>query len=184
MHSNVDITKFKSYCKKADFSDKQLIDLSNHPAFNLQAANHGLFDSKRVRKLKASFKIVGEEDRYWPVAFQLEALLHNCLLHSSELEELIPSVKEVCKEHGSEYVAELLRNYGEQLQTRQPIESAAGCFTRVRSEFVSSPLSLSPGHFLCHHVTFAPTRLILEGPNPMQSNRIIRRYSGYEVRRS
>jgi RNA-dependent RNA polymerase len=36
------------------------------------------------------------------------------------------------------------------------------------------------GTFLCHHVTFTPTRMVLEGPYITQSNRVIRQFPGFE----
>ncbi|KAF5373803.1 hypothetical protein D9758_000837 [Tetrapyrgos nigripes] len=168
------IDKFKGYCKIAELSDSLVLDCRRYAKFHIEAGKREFFIPKRLYKLRLQFKQFD-----WSIAFQLEALLHNCLLHTEELEELLPRVKNLCKDHLPAFAAELLRKYGEQLQARSPQEDPIKCFERARS-FVSSPLALSPGNFSCYHVTFAPTRLILEGPNPVQSNRIIRLYSGFE----
>lgn len=57
----------------------------------------------------------------------------------------------------------------------------APMFKRVVEEFdhekeLLHRINLPRGHFYCHHITFTPTRTILEGPNPTQSNRVIRTY--------
>ncbi len=119
----------------------------------------------------------------WPIAFQLELLLHNCLLLTPDVETLIPLVKEACRQHPSQkddYVGSLLRSFGEALEDRDARESPLDCFRRVNRKFVYRKQRLSSGHFLCCHVTFAPTRMILEGPYATQSNRIIRKYAEYE----
>jgi len=168
--------KFKRYCRISELSDSIVLDCRGKPSYNIEAASHGFFTDKRLYKLRVEF-----EKMEWLVAFQLESLLHNCLLHTGELEALLPRVKKLLDEKFPEYVASLLRKYGEQLQTRHPSENAIKCFERILSQFLYFSLSLSPGNFFCSHVTFAPTRLILEGPYAVQSNRVIREYKGYEV---
>ncbi|THH11989.1 hypothetical protein EW145_g298 [Phellinidium pouzarii] len=44
---------------------------------------------------------------------------------------------------------------------------------------VASILPPTDSLMACHHVTFTPTRMLLEGPYVTQSNRVLRRYAGY-----
>jgi hypothetical protein len=64
--------------------------------------------------------------------------------------------------------------------SRRLHESPLLCFDRIRERTLNAQATeLDPGLFLCHHVTFTPTRMILEGPYATQSNRVIRKYEGY-----
>ncbi|KAJ2933930.1 hypothetical protein H1R20_g3155, partial [Candolleomyces eurysporus] len=122
----------------------------------------------------------------WSAAFQMEALLHNGLLDPGSIKNLLPHVQRLCKEHrrdGSIFVGELLRAYKQVLQSKNvpgkyedPIKTV---FQNVRSTFTLPNNTHPSGNstIRCGHVTFTPTRMILEGPYPTQSNRIIRKYS-------
>ncbi|TFK54662.1 RdRP-domain-containing protein [Heliocybe sulcata] len=115
----------------------------------------------------------------WTVAFQIEALLHNGLVNSDELlHDLHLPIQQLYKAEGPK-AAHRLRQYTEALQTRPSGESARSCFERVKT--IPVPDYAAPaGQFMCHHVSFTPTRMILEGPYVIQSNRVIRSYEGYE----
>ncbi|KAH9955275.1 hypothetical protein BC827DRAFT_1321582 [Russula dissimulans] len=56
------------------------------------------------------------------------------------------------------------------------------CFDHVRSKFTTKSTQLTPGHVLCHHVVVTPSRILLEGPFPKQSNRVIRHYQNHAER--
>ncbi|KAI0029218.1 RdRP-domain-containing protein [Vararia minispora EC-137] len=114
----------------------------------------------------------------WPIAFQIEALLCNGHVHPVELlAELQRPVDDLIKQHGAN-ASELLRIFSAELPQRPPSESAAACFSRVRAERGDIvPMQMKAGWFLCHHVTFTPTRMLLEGPYAAQSNRVIRQYA-------
>ncbi|KAK0196791.1 RNA dependent RNA polymerase-domain-containing protein [Armillaria mellea] len=170
------IEQFKNLCEVAGIATNLIFSFTRH--WNLEASKQGFFEQKRLWRLR---KVI--QTFRWPIAFQLELLLHNCLLVTPEVETLIADVKQACREHPSQnddYVGSLLRNYVEALQNRNPSESPQCCFGRVKKDFIYHKQTLSLGHFLCCHVTFAPTRMILEGPYATQSNRIIRKYAEYE----
>lgn len=64
---------------------------------------------------------------------------------------------------------------------RPPGQTIHKCFELVVQEKLGNVRPGAPaGRFYCHRVTVTPTRLILEGPNILQSNRVIREYEGYE----
>ncbi|VDB83377.1 unnamed protein product [Peniophora sp. CBMAI 1063] len=113
----------------------------------------------------------------WKNAFQIEALLRSNLLTMEELlGDMRLPISDVMQRYGS-YSSEILRLYNVELQMRQPGEPALACLDRVIDKNASpSPLRMNPGWFLCHHITFTPTRVLLEGPYATASNRIIRRY--------
>ncbi|KAF5386830.1 hypothetical protein D9615_001534 [Tricholomella constricta] len=166
------VRKFTEMCKIAGLAENMIIHCQG--ANNVYADRQGFFTPKRLYRLGCEFKQLP-----WPVAFQLESLLHNCLLHTEDITTLLPSVRKLCAGHGARDVANLLRHYHEKLEIRPIRESPLDCFARVNREFTSLDSVLPPGSFHCSHVTFTPTRMILEGPYATQSNRVIRMYSDY-----
>jgi RNA-dependent RNA polymerase len=121
--------------------------------------------------------------RDWPTAWQIELLLHNGLVNTEELLDTLYAPINQLYEKDSAKCAALLRNFAEALQapTRSRSETALDCFNRVcKEKFAKAPMELSAGMFPCYHLTFTPTRLILEGPYAVQSNRVIRRYPRHQ----
>jgi RNA-dependent RNA polymerase len=112
----------------------------------------------------------------------MEALLHNGLLHTDMINELLPRVEELVKRHlhRPKFVPELLRLYQEALRTR--LDHPLVIFDSVLCSFnyIDPYTTLGKGLFLCNHVTFTPTRILLEGPIPTQSNRVIRQYEEFQ----
>ena len=116
----------------------------------------------------------------WSVAFQLESMLCNGLLHTGDIEDLLPQVEELCQIDTQERgysVDDLLRRYHEALKDRAPHESPLKFFKLLQKGFQGYPKPHDT--FRCCHVTFTPTRMILEGPYATQSNRVIRQYKEY-----
>jgi len=167
------IAKFVEMCKVVGIADSKILIFRGQ--WQLDAVKKGFFKDKRLHILHKKFATFP-----FPIAFQLESLLHNGLLHTEDLEELEPRIGILRKTHakrGELYVAELLRRYNEALQVRKPWESPMSCFDEAAKKFEYA----GPGSaFRCCHVTFTPTRMLLEGPYATQSNRVIRRYPGYE----
>ncbi|KAK0447465.1 RNA dependent RNA polymerase-domain-containing protein [Desarmillaria tabescens] len=172
------VERFVELCGIAGISPSRIVRFMPPSHLRMEASRRCFFEQKKVWRLRK--QIV---EFSWPVAFQLELLLHNCLLHTEDLDHLIPLVKETCLRRPSKddvLTGNLLRSYSEALSNRSPRESPRACFLRVRQHFTFKQQKLSAGYFLCCHITVAPTRMILEGPYHTQSNRIIRRYPGFE----
>ena len=157
---------------------------------DIEIQSRNLFAQSQLDRLA---KLLSRTD--WKVAFQLESLLRNNLLHVGDVvyihtNRLKPLYKrfeddEECPDpHHS--VAQMLKYLVEQLQSRSQDESASQCIDRVmivpkKAFFDSIAAKMAAGGtFLCNHVTFTPTRMMLEGPYITQSNRVIRRYPGFE----
>ena len=176
---NVDmVDKFASLCKIAGLACENIIIRSKGPHDRIDACRREFFTHKRLHHIR---RWLIQFD--WPVAFQLELLLHNSLLHTDDLLALSNPIHELCKKHSDDeglFVGQLLRRFNEVLQSRSPRESPIHCFRRVSDNFTFAKPDLSSGTFLCCHVTFTPTRMLLEGPYATQSNRVIRLYPGYE----
>ncbi|KAH6918359.1 RNA dependent RNA polymerase-domain-containing protein [Coprinopsis sp. MPI-PUGE-AT-0042] len=167
---------FFQLCEHAGIHN--LITWRKFPGQKQILADHkGFFEHKKLYALHRRL-----EKLPWLVAFQMEALLHNGLLHTDLINQLLPRVEDLVQrhQHRRSYVAELLRLYQESLQTRS--EHPLDVFDSVLRSFnyVDPHTTLSKGLFLCNHVTFTPTRMLLEGPVPTQSNRVIRQYEEFQ----
>ena len=165
------IKTFMDMCETAGIARSMILQCEGKN--QIEALKNGFFNPRRLYNLHG--KLATFE---WPVAFQLESLLHNGLLHTGDIEELLPRVEALChkNQRRANFVGDFLRRYHEALQFRSPRESPLRCFERVLRGFEYSDFQC----FRCCHVTFTPTRIILEGPYATQSNRVIREYNGYE----
>lgn len=169
--------RFREMCVIAGLSAGVLLKCDGK--HHIEASRQNFFAENTLYKLRKQFHMFD-----WHVAFQLELLLHNGLLTTTELNDILPSIKRLCQQYpdnNSLVAGRLLRKYSEALPDRPPTESPQACFKRI-TELKARPgdMHLAAGNFECCHVTFTPTRLILEGPYAIQSNRVIRRYRGYE----
>ncbi|PPQ67455.1 hypothetical protein CVT24_011512 [Panaeolus cyanescens] len=164
------LQKFSEMCYSAGIAKQTIIQCMG--PLHIEATKEGFFSEKRIRHLR---NILSKFP--WPIAFQLESLLRNGLLHSDEILSLLPKIQSLQENETSTYIGNLLRHYNEKLQIRPLRESPARCFDLALRSF--KPI-VHRGEFLCSHVTFTPTRVLLEGPFATQSNRIIRKYAGYE----
>jgi len=116
----------------------------------------------------------------WRVAFQIEALLHNGAANTVELMELRPRIEELIRCSG-DTAGDIMRRFVQEAARRPLGQRVFECFEIVLKKKAQRPRTTPPrGRFFCHHVTFTPTRLLLEGPTISQSNRVIREYEGYE----
>lgn len=165
------LDKFAELCTEAELPTSYIVRFP--PLKPLVAEKKGFFTGKRLYVLNKMFK-----QFEWPIAFQLELILHNGLLNSDELQQLVEEVWHLSEKQEPGYVPSLLRKFSERLrENTRAQESPLVRFQAVRKEFYYSP---APESFRCYHITFTPTRMILEGPYPTQSNRVIRQFKGYE----
>lgn len=166
LHEEQDVRCFAELCKVAGLQP---------PVWaNVEANNCGFFHPKKLYDIKVWVRSFD-----WPVAFQLEALLHNGLLTTEDLLGVLRRPIDDLYDKQRLQAGEILRLYFAELRSRKPGETSMQCFNRIRNENVEST-PLPPGNFACHHITFTPTRMILEGPYVIQSNRVIRRYPDHQ----
>ncbi|KAI0045365.1 RdRP-domain-containing protein [Auriscalpium vulgare] len=161
-----DIYKFEQMCKVAHCQPLPI------RVSNIDIAWRNFFAPKQLHKIQ---KWVQTMD--WRNAFQIESLLRNGLLTTDDLlQHLFMPIEDVLKRYQSQ-ASQVLRQFTVDLRMREPSETPLACLKRVcENAEVVTPITLAPGHFPCHHVTFTPTRMIVEGPYATQSNRVIRRY--------
>ena len=188
MHTEEDIRTFGELCVVAD--------LKKPIWANVEAFNQGFFSPRQLYSFHNWLKQFS-----WPVAFQLEALIRGGLMHTQDL--LVHFRKEIEKLHREQPsdAASILRSFCETLRTKAPLDTVLQCYHRTlpkggkwdkgikngtsKSEDGGEPerqRERDAGKFQCYHVTFTPTRMLLEGPYTSQSNRVIRQFAGYEDR--
>ncbi|KAI0647398.1 RdRP-domain-containing protein [Trametes meyenii] len=185
MHTESDIQTFVRLCEVAEVQ---------RPIFaNVDAFNKGFFSPKQLHKFHIWLKQFD-----WPVAFQIEALLRGGFMTTEDmLGYFRPHLEKLYKDLGSR-AAVVLRTFCEAVRTRNPKDSVADCFQRslpdgsrcdksgklIVKKFADDDekgeQKRDMGKFQCHHVTFTPTRVILEGPYVSVSNRVIRQFVGFE----
>ncbi len=137
----------------------------------------------------------------WIVAFHVEALLRSWLVDMTEILTLRPLIDRVLRQHKRDYTAALLRDFAAQAKAlfwygpdqgsssnaaqNQPNYTAhtvSELFSQVLARFVHKPLdtSLTMGDttapFHCLRVAVTPSTMILEGPYPERSSRVMRTY--------
>ncbi len=137
----------------------------------------------------------------WTVAFQIEALVRSWLINMAEALSLRGDVDRALTARGVAYTAALLRDFashakalywyggtqpGAESTFQTQLEAAwsdpvTHLFSLVEVAFVYKPVEPSASRdasapFQCLHVTITPTTMILEGPFPERSNRVMRTY--------
>ena len=170
LYQTVDLEKFRELCVIANLPKPNILAIeSRHSDF---------FSNKKLTKVQTLLRSVS-----WPVAFQIEALLHNGLITTDDLtNSLWPMIAEIHKKH-PQNTARILRQLVRERSSPSAISSSPltqleKIYRNLISDLLPS-VSIPPNMIDCQHVTFTPTRMILEGPYPIQSNRVIRRYAGF-----
>ncbi|KAI0703549.1 RdRP-domain-containing protein [Cytidiella melzeri] len=167
LHEPRDLDRFSELCAVAG--------ITRPFKTTVEANANGFFARKRLYALQRQIKTFE-----WSVAFQIEALLHSGLVNPDELEGFFfERIKQLCARQ-PHAAPDILRLFTEALRTRNPREPAQKCFEQVVERETPEAPRLHPGLFRCHHVTVTPSRLVLEGPYIIQSNRVIRQFEGYE----
>jgi RNA-dependent RNA polymerase len=139
------IDVFSELCTTAGLPETILARFK-HP-FILEASKREFFLAKRLHKLGLIFRKLD-----WAVAFQIEALLHNALLHTDEIDQFFPKIDQLCRKKGSSFVGQFLQEFHRALRAKSIRESPATCFTKTLESFIYDPTSLQAGTFNCCHV--------------------------------
>lgn len=140
----------------------------------IDAEKRELFTSKKLLHVGRVLKALP-----YNVAFQVEALLHSALLSTDDfLNILLGPITRLSRDHPAA-AGDILRHFVKSLPTKPINQTILKFFqSQCARELADSDRSrLRTGGLIeCHHVTFTPTRMALEGPYVIQSNRVIRRY--------
>ncbi|PVG04808.1 RdRP-domain-containing protein [Serendipita vermifera] len=119
----------------------------------------------------------------YEIAFQLEGLLSRARFNPKELLELRPRLTAILEQHPSSTISACIRVL-DQWRDENPEASAVTLFFELIAAMkkdgqVRSFMQPTPDLFHCHRVTVTPTSLILQGPLPDETNRVIRKYADY-----
>ncbi|KAL1680626.1 RNA dependent RNA polymerase-domain-containing protein [Schizophyllum commune] len=121
----------------------------------------------------------------WCIAFQLASLLCSLLIRPGDLLSLEPQVREMQERFGEQYCARFLRYFQERLvawiRYEDDAETVRECFDRAARDFErggiqEAVLPTNASLFQSLHAIVTPTRIILQGPYPERSNRVIRMF--------
>jgi RNA-dependent RNA polymerase len=145
----------------------------------IDSEKHHYFTSKKLNQVEKLLKSIP-----FSVAFQVEALLRQGLVHTDNvLNDLWQPINDLYKDY-PDLTAELLKIYVQELLAkRPPFTEAFKVLQALCSRKLQDGLKPESDHqnlMSCLHVTFTPTRMTLEGPYGVQSNRVIRKYVGYQ----
>jgi RNA-dependent RNA polymerase len=120
----------------------------------------------------------------WSVAFQLEALLLGRLADPKEILSIRRIVENMVGRKGADYTANFLRTVANDPLFEVHDVHEGGFEVAIRRyankfSWSPSPYPWDPkdGIFNCLHVSISPTSMILGGPYPERSNRVMRTYA-------
>ncbi|KAG9099926.1 hypothetical protein FRC06_004696 [Ceratobasidium sp. 370] len=155
------------------------------------------FDDKRLAYSPQNIKLLQEwlqgGSLPWEVAFQCEALLRNGILIPTEVLMLQSQIELLAKESPS-LACDALISLRTDLEgagapkrlSKFDDEAIIAIFENHVSEGKKDPFGSrlwqrsSKSNFICHHVKVTPTAVFFTGPFVEQSNRVIRRYPGFD----
>ncbi|KAH0583595.1 hypothetical protein H2248_009216 [Termitomyces sp. 'cryptogamus'] len=143
----------------------------------IDAHKGNLYSHCQLCKLSDSYSSLS-----WVIVFQLDSLLRNGEFHAAELSELAIQIARASPQYTPLLIVTVLRELCHMSTSGSLREPLLQCFSRLYTDLLSSidPAGSDTDTFHCHYITFTPTRSFLRGPFPTHSNRIIRKYSGFE----
>ncbi|KAL1748886.1 RNA dependent RNA polymerase-domain-containing protein [Schizophyllum fasciatum] len=159
----------------AEVADVHHLDDCDYPA-----VRRGIFGPATMERLRT-----WQRQFPWMVGFQIEGLLRCLLLQPDELLAFMPKIHDMYRRRGAHYCALFLKFFQGRLVAwvdyEDDSETIQECFDRAGVEFAKQGLDevVKPTDgsvFDSLHVIVTPTTMILEGPFPERSNRIIRMF--------
>lgn len=128
-------------------------------------------------------------DLHWAIAFQVDALFRAGTFDPQELLHLRPHLAELVAENGVPWTASFLRHLGSEAREPKWTQSQVGSdqadtamklFSHCKDTFIFPPSQDTREEtFDCYHARVTPTRVLLEGPFPERTNRVMRRHLRY-----
>ena len=169
-HRMADLRTFKTLCKTAH--------LPAPKEYRYHAENLAIFSESELEKYRRWTSTLD-----WPIAYQLESLLRGRIADPKEILSIHRIIHDMLDHKGADYTAKLLRSVADDatFEVQGDDEGAfADAIEHYANEFSwsSSPHPWGPkdGIFNCLHVSISPTSMVLAGPYPERSNRILRTY--------
>ncbi|KAH8826875.1 RdRP-domain-containing protein [Flagelloscypha sp. PMI_526] len=169
------IEAFIMLCEKVGLSNNQVLRCSG--SRYIDASCQEFFSSKKLYKINRDLK-----SEAWSIAFQIEALLRCGLFNTNDLIRVHPLINKMKAKHGVAYCGTLLARFREKLKAanlrRSPIQILEELIEQNTS-FEHHEMHASQGQMNIYRVTFTPSRMILDGPLPTQTNRVLRQYKDF-----
>ena len=178
-HTSSDVIEFRKMARLAGLTEPQ--------DFDYPLEYRRIFSRANLYRLQSWLEMLDFE-----VAFQVEALTRSLVLDVQEMLSLRDCIDDLVLSEGPEYTSALLRSFSVQVrklfweynESKELKETVEQCFQLTKQNFKlpstrTSALPSGEVVFDCLHVTVTPTTIILDGPFPERSNRIIRSYPGH-----
>ena len=156
-----------------------------HYSFHVE--DRGLFSSK----IREQYEQWLPTWRY-EIAFQLDAIARANVLDLRELLSLGPLLTETLKQKGKVWTAAFVRylhteaadpTWSRNRRISAQPNALEDLFKRCQGSFViPARQDTREETFDCYHAKVTPSRIILEGPFPERSNRVMRKYAPYTSR--
>ncbi|CAG7851524.1 Probable RNA-dependent RNA polymerase SHL2; AltName: Full=Protein SHOOTLESS 2 [Serendipita indica DSM 11827] len=138
----------------------------------------GLFEAGIMERYQAALPQLPFE-----IAFQIEGLMSRCRLSPREILEILGDIHAALKELGDSTTARCVKEL-EQEREDNPEANPIALFTEIVQYFRSRGTAKArsdeeSGVFECHRATVTPSSVVLTGPLPDETNRVIRKYRAY-----
>ncbi|KAH8826910.1 RNA dependent RNA polymerase-domain-containing protein [Flagelloscypha sp. PMI_526] len=173
-------SRFFSLCKLAGLDrDRRMVNLLA-TGLNAQVNATSHFALYSFRKMRALENLLTKHWKHdWAMRFHLTAFLWNGLLDPDTLQELINAIirdKQLVSPGSHSLLLELLRQLLNHLPYEYPRKSLTECFMELRRTVTIMDTPASLNSTAVRHVVITPTRKLLQGPFPCESNFVLQRY--------
>lgn len=162
----------------------RLINLSRLQDYACRVDRRGRFSQEVMDQYEAWLPRLS-----WQVSYQVASIVLDLSVDVKEMLEILPLVEDMLQEKGREHSAALLRDFKNRVKAlhgRDDIDhrdpnSVRRCFEETVAEFseaydASRLIPTDGSLYQSLHITITPTTMLLEGPYPERSNRVIRNY--------
>lgn len=178
-YSQGDLTNFQRMSRVAG-----LVKLDH---FDYERVERKLFSPTVLQRFDGWVAALGQ--KFWPVAFQCEAILRAGMLDPGELLALRESIEKAANDKGAKFAAEMLQTFRSELrmlpwytdQSMEKVDTIEDCLTRAARATMFAhevpPLATNDSPLHVQKVTITPTTMKISGPEPEQSNRVLRKFA-------
>ncbi|EAU92881.1 RNA-directed RNA polymerase 2 [Coprinopsis cinerea okayama7 len=163
---------------------RNLANFHRGATYEYPIARRGLFSREAIEEFERWTRKLR-----WEVSYQVESIVRDLSVDIKEMLDILPDIDQLAKAKGKEYAAAMLKTFGRKVKTLYRSEehednapdSVRECFELTLEEFskahTTPTLEPTDGSlYQAQHVTITPTKILLEGPFPERSNRVIRAY--------
>lgn len=142
-------------------------------AAKVEAEGREYFIDKKLLEVRRRLKLLSHS---WPIAFHIEALLRNGLVNTDQLLNILwKPITDLSK--NNDLCCDVLKQFILILPSKPPTQGLLSFFNEFCKRKLAGQVQRTPlpaNIMKCWHVTITPTRMILQGPYIVQSNRVTR----------